>query len=42
MTSPFIRLSAAEMDAIGAEGTRLLDFTGPVGMAGDVRFAPVS
>ena len=39
---PFIRLGAAETDAIAAEGTRLLDFAGPVGMAGDVRFAPVS
>ena len=51
---PFIRLSAAEMDAIAAEGELLLDFAGPAGTghttgpttgptAGhDVRFAPVS
>jgi hypothetical protein len=47
---PFIRLSAAEMDAIAAEGELLLDFAGPAGTrpatgsstGHDVRFAPVS
>ena len=47
---PFIRLSAAEMEAIAAEGELLLDFAGPAGTGPatgsstghDVRFAPVS
>ena len=39
---PFIRLSAADCDAIVAEGDRLLDFAGPEEIAKDVRFAPVS
>ena len=43
---PFIRLSAAEIDVIAAEGERLLDFAAPAGTLPttgmDVRFAPVS
>lgn len=39
---PFIRLSAAETDAIAAEGERLLDFAAPAGAVQDVRFAPVT
>jgi hypothetical protein len=47
---PFIRLSAAEMEAVAAEGELLLDFAGPAGTVPttgstsghDVRFAPVS
>jgi DNA glycosylase AlkZ-like len=39
---PHRRLSGAEMDAIAAEGARLLDFAGPPGTGQDVRFAPVS
>ena len=38
---PFIRLSAVDSAAIAAEGERLLDFAGPVGIGRDVRFAPV-
>jgi len=43
---PFIRLSAAETDAIAAEGELLLDFAGPAGTlpitGRDIRFAPVT
>ena len=39
---PFIRLSAADMAAIAAEGERLLGFAAPAGTETDVRFAPVS
>jgi len=39
---PHRRLSGAEMDAIAAEGARLLDFARPAGTGQDVRFAPVS
>jgi hypothetical protein len=39
---PFIRLSAADMAAIAAEGERLLGFAAPAGTGTDVRFAPVS
>ena len=39
---PHRQLSRAEMDAIAAEGARLLDFAGPTGTGLDVRFAPVS
>ena len=39
---PFVRLTAAQTDAIAAEEESLLDFAGPTGMAHDVRFAPVS
>ena len=39
---PFIRLSAADVAAIAAEGDRLLSFAAPAGTGMDVRFAPVS
>ena len=39
---PFIRLSAADMAAVAAEGERLLGFAAPAGTGTDVRFAPVS
>jgi hypothetical protein len=43
---PFIRLSAAETDAIVAEGELLLDFAGPAGTlpitGRNIRFAPVT
>ena len=39
---PFIRLTAADMAAIAAEGERLLGFAAPAGTGTDVRFAPVS
>jgi hypothetical protein len=39
---PFIRLGAADMAAIAAEGERLLGFAAPAGTGTDVRFAPVS
>jgi hypothetical protein len=38
---PCVRLSAAETDAIAAEGERLLGFAGRAGAVPDVRFAPV-
>ena len=37
---PFIRLSAAEIDAIAAEGELLLDFAAPAGAKPDVPFCP--
>ena len=39
---PHRRLTRAEMDAITAEGARLLHFAGPTGTGQDVRFTPVS
>jgi hypothetical protein len=39
---PFIRLDAADLDAITAEGDMLLDFAAPPGAAHDVRFAPIT
>jgi hypothetical protein len=39
---PFIRLGAADMAAVAAEGERLLGFAAPAGTGTDVRFAPVS
>ena len=38
---PFIRLDAADRDAIAAEGERLLGFAVPAKAVRDVRFAPV-
>jgi hypothetical protein len=38
---PFIRLSAADRDAVAAEAERLLGFAAPAGTAHDIRFAPV-
>jgi DNA glycosylase AlkZ-like len=38
---PFVRLDAADRDAIAAEGERLLGFAVPAKAVRDVRFAPV-
>jgi DNA glycosylase AlkZ-like len=38
---PFVRLGAADRDAIAAEGERLLGFAVPAKAVRDVRFAPV-
>src|SRR5262249_47679164 len=38
---PFAELSAADRDAVAAEGARLLEFATPAGTIGDIRFGPL-